>query len=52
MTGKKRAREEAQPGKKTEFRLRGVDVDNSKIERFCKRKKIAEDEAPDEYSEY
>ena len=48
MIGMKRAREEEQPGKETRFRLRGVEVEDSKIERFSKRTRLLEHQAVDD----
>lgn len=44
MLKKKRKREQEDPHKESAFRLRGAEVDSSKINRYKKRKGVTEDD--------
>lgn len=44
MLKKKRKREQEDPRKESAFRLRGAEVDSSKITRYKKRKGVTEDD--------
>ena len=44
MLKKKRKREEEDPRRESAFRLRGAEVDSSKITRYKKRKRINEND--------